>query len=86
MRGRRRGERPAPGTASHSAASGAADASCAPLAPSTEPRRPRTKTIERRDLCRATRLTSEADIDAYVEAIRKKLADALADNDSISVR
>ena len=79
-------KRPAPGTASHSAASGAADASCAPLAPSTEPRRPRTKTIERRDLCRATRLTSEADIDAYVEAIRKKLADALADNDSISVR
>ena len=79
-------KRPASGTASHSAASGAADAPCAPLAPSTEPRRPRTKTIERRDLCRATRLTSEADIDAYVEAIRKKLADALADNDSISVR
>lgn len=51
-----------------------------------EPRRSRTKTIERRDLCRATRLTSEADIDAYVEAIRKKLAEALADNDSISVR
>ena len=49
-------------------------------------RRPRAKTIERRDLCRATRLTSEEDIDAYVEAIRKKLVDALADNDSVSVR
>ena len=56
------------------------------VTPQPSPRRPRTKTIERRDLCQAKRLTSEADIDAYVEAIRKKLADALADNDSISVR
>ncbi len=54
--------------------------------PASAPRRPRTKTIERRDLCRATRLASEEEIDAYVEAIRKKLIDALADNDSISVR
>ena len=50
------------------------------------PHRPRIKTIERRDLCQAKRLTSEKDIDAYVEAIRKKLTAALADNDSVSVR
>lgn len=79
-------KRPVAGTASRPAAPGGAEAPSAPPVPSAEPRRPRTKTIERRDLCRATRLTSEADIDAYVEAIRKKLADALADNDSISVR
>ena len=48
--------------------------------------RPRIKTIERRDLCQAKRLTSEEDIDAYVEAIRKKLTAALADSDSVSVR
>lgn len=50
------------------------------------PRGPRAKTIERRDLCRATRLSSEADIDAYVADIRKKLIAALADHDSVSVR
>lgn len=48
--------------------------------------RSRIKTIERRDLCQAKRLTSEEDIDAYVEAIRKKLTAALADSDSVSVR
>ncbi len=50
------------------------------------PRRPSIKTLERRDLCQAKRLTSEEDIDAYVDAIRKKLTAALADNDSVSVR
>ena len=54
--------------------------------PQPSPHRPRIKTIERRDLCQAKRLTSEKDIDAYVEAIRKKLTAALADNDSVSVR
>ena len=58
----------------------------ATAAAAPEPRKPRIKSIERRDLCRATRITSEADIDAYVEAIRKKLADALAYNDTVSIR
>jgi hypothetical protein len=53
---------------------------------SAAPRRPHAKTIERRDLCRAVRLSSEADIDAYVADIRKKLIAALADHDSVSVR
>lgn len=80
----------APGEASASGASSVGGDLGRPsqpgVTPQPVPRRLRTKTIERRDLCRATRLTSEADIDAYVEAIRKKLSDALTDNDSISVR
>ncbi len=58
----------------------------APTAEAPEPRKPRTKTIERRDLCRAQRLTSTEDIDAYVAAIRKKLEAALADSDTVSIR
>ena len=50
------------------------------------PRKPRIKTIERRDLCRAQRLTSPEDIDAYVAAIRKKLETALADSDTVSIK
>ncbi len=46
---------------------------------------PKSKTIERIDLCRATRITSEADIDAYLATIREKLTAALAENDSVSI-
>ena len=68
----------------HPASSGAGATPTAAEVP--EPRKPRTKTIERRDLCRAQRLTSEADIEEYVNAIRKKLEAALADSDTVSIR
>ncbi|WP_165048948.1 MULTISPECIES: BREX system P-loop protein BrxC [unclassified Adlercreutzia] len=52
--------------------------------PTPRPRKP--KTVSRAELCPVKRLTSEDDVDAYVEAIRAKLMEALRDADSVSVR
>lgn len=46
---------------------------------------PRIKTIERARLCPPKLLSSEQEVDAYVEQVRKKLLDALAGSDSVSI-
>ena len=68
------------GTAS-SAASTAAQPSHEPAAPA----KPRVKTLSRSLACPPKRLSSREDVDAYVEALRSKLLDALDGNDAVQI-
>lgn len=51
-----------------------------------KPIAPKVKSIDRKALCPPIRISTNEEIDAYVEAIKQKLVDALADADSVSVR
>ena len=50
------------------------------------PPKPKTiRTVRRYDLCAVKRITTQDDIDKYVEAIRAKLAEALKDCDGVQI-
>ena len=49
------------------------------------PKPKRIKTLRRYDLCSVKRLQTQEDIDKYVESIREKLMQTLADCDGIQI-
>lgn len=52
---------------------------------SSVPPRPKITTIRRHELCAASNLSSQEEVDAYVESIRSKLMASLNDNDLIQI-
>ena len=65
----------------------AVDQACAAVSAdgSGEPAQSKVATLRREEVCPVKRLSTEQDVDAYVEAIRAKLLDALSDNDSVRI-
>ena len=50
-----------------------------------QPNKIKIASVRRNDMCSVKRLNSKADIDAYVEELRKKLNDYLEGNDGIQI-
>ncbi|TJW09728.1 BREX system P-loop protein BrxC [Parvibacter caecicola] len=57
----------------------------ASAAPAPAPQ-PKTKELRRADVCPPTKLTSEADVDQYVEKIRHALLEALRENGAVRLK